>query len=198
MHQKEAIKSILIGKDTLVCLPTDRGKSIIFECLPHCYTCTDGALSPRGQPSSVIVISPLILLMISQVDDLRKRNQSAVRLAHDLSKEDECRLFNGSIRYVFSAPEALKERKWKSLLMTPSFNNCVKAVVCDEAHCVELWGSSIEPFRQSYSNLASLQAFLTPSIPYVALTATASISTRVKMCQMLNMIDSVVITCSLN
>ena len=146
----------------------------------------------------MIVISPPISLMVSQIDDLRKRNQSTVRLTHDSSKEDECRLFNDSIRYIFLAPEALNERKWKSLLMTPSFNNSVKAVVCDEALCVELWGSSIEPFCQSYSNLVSLQAFLTSSIPYVALTATASISTRVKICQMLNMINSVLITCSPN
>ena len=109
----------------------------------------------------------------------------AVRLTHDLSKEDECKLFNDSIRYVFSAPEALNEHKWKSLLMTPNFHNSVKAVVRDEAYCVELWGSSIEPHHQSYSNLASLQAFLTSSIPYVALTATASISTRVKICSTL-------------
>ena len=86
----------------------------------------------------MIVISPPISLMVSQIDDLRKRNQSTVRLTHDSSKEDECRLFNDSIRYIFLAPEALNERKWKSLLMTPSFNNSVKAVVCDEAHCVEL------------------------------------------------------------
>ena len=107
VHQMEAMKSILISKDTLVCLPTGHGESIIFECLPHCYEYLNGALSPQGQPSSVIVISPLISLMVSQVDDLCKRNQSAVRLTHDLSKEDEYRLFNGSIRYVFSAPEAL-------------------------------------------------------------------------------------------
>ena len=181
VHQEEAMKSILIGKDTLVCLPTGHCKSIIFECLLHCYDYLHGALLPLGQPSSVIVISPLISLMVRQVDDLHKRNQSTVRLTHDLSK-DECKLLNGSIRYIFLAPEALNERKWKSLLMTPIFNKSVEAVVCDEAHCVELWGSSIEPYHQSYSNLASLQAFLTSSIPYVALTATASISTKVKTC----------------
>ena len=125
MHQKETMKSIHIGKDTLICLPTGHGKCI-FECLPHCYY-LHGALSSRGQPSSVIVLSPLISLMISQVDDLHKHNQSAVRVTHNLSKEDGCRLFSGSIRYVFSAPEALNERKWKSLLMTPSVNNSVKA-----------------------------------------------------------------------
>ena len=137
VHQDEVMKSILIGKDTLVCLPTGHSKSIIFECLPHCYDYLHGPSLPRGQPSSVIVISPLISLVVRQVDDLRKHNQSTVRLTHDLSK-DECKLFNGSIHYAFSAPEALNERKWKSLLMTLNFNNSVKAVVCGEAHCVEL------------------------------------------------------------
>ena len=60
VHQKQAIKSILIGKDTLVCLPTGHGKSIIFECLPHCYDYLHGASSPQGQPSSVIVISTTV------------------------------------------------------------------------------------------------------------------------------------------
>ena len=53
-------------------------------------------------------------------------------------RNDEYKEFNGSIRYVFSAPKALNEHKWKSLLMTLIFNSSVKAVVCDEAHCVEL------------------------------------------------------------
>ena len=85
---------------------------------------------------------------------------------------------------------------WKSVLMTPSFNK--SAVFCDEAHCIELWGGGVEPFHQSYSKLVSLQALFAPSIPYVALTATASIDTRIKICVMLNMMDCVVITCSPN
>ena len=67
-HQKEALKSILSGKDTFVCLPTGHGKSIIFECLPYCWDFwrTDSApLSEQVvKPSSVLVVSPLISLII--------------------------------------------------------------------------------------------------------------------------------------
>ena len=48
VHQKEAMKSILIGKDTLVCLPTSHGKSIIFKCLPHSCDYLHGASLLRG------------------------------------------------------------------------------------------------------------------------------------------------------
>ena len=66
-HQKEALKSILSGKDTFVCLPTGHGKS--NDCHDYLY----GTSSPeQGQPSSVIVVSALISLMVSQVNDLHK------------------------------------------------------------------------------------------------------------------------------
>ena len=35
-HQKEAFQSVISRKDTFISLPTGYGKSIIFECLPHC------------------------------------------------------------------------------------------------------------------------------------------------------------------
>lgn len=113
-----------------------------------------------------------------------------------MCKDDESRLLDGSICYIVSAPEALDERRWKSVLMTPSVNKSIKAVFCDEAHWIELWGGGVEPFRQSYLKLASLQAFFPSTTPYVAVTATASIDTRFKVCKMLNITGSAVITCS--
>ena len=136
--------------------------------------------------------------MNSQVGKLHKRNQSAVRLSQDISKDDELKLLNGSIRYVFASPEALDEGRWKSILLKPSFSLAIKAVFCDEAHCVEVWGGGVFPFRQSYSKLASLQSFFTSTVPFVALTATASTSTRLKICKSLNMIEPVIITTSPN
>ena len=54
VHQKEALNSILSSKDTLVYLPTEHGKYIIFECLPHCHDCLCGDLWPeQGHPLSV-------------------------------------------------------------------------------------------------------------------------------------------------
>lgn len=76
-YQKDALKSILSVRDTFICLPTGHGKSIIFECLPYCCDslCSDSApSSEQVKPSSVLVVSPLISLMNSQVDELHKRN----------------------------------------------------------------------------------------------------------------------------
>ena len=82
-----ALQSILSGKDTFVCLPTGQGKSILFECFPHTamtlYTVAN--LSKASRRHAVLVISPLISLMNSQVHDLRKRNQSALRLLYTVN-----------------------------------------------------------------------------------------------------------------
>ena len=84
-HQMNALQSILSGKDTFVCLPTGQGKSILFECFPHCYYFLHSCESEQSQLSSVLVISPLISLMNSHVHDLRKRNQSTLRLLYTVN-----------------------------------------------------------------------------------------------------------------
>ena len=196
-HQMNALQSILSGKDTIVCLRTGQGKSILFECFPHCYDFLHSCESEQSQPSSVLVISPLISLMNSQVHDLRKRNQSALRLSVDASTDEQSQLMCGNISYVFSAPEALDEERWKAALRS-SKGLKVRAVFCDEAHCIEMWGGGVEPFRQSYAKIASLQSFLLSNVPFVALTATATTATISSIRKSLNMIDPVIISTSPN
>ena len=61
--QKDALKSIVSGNDNFVRLPMGHGKSILFECVPHCL---DLLSCNKEHPlSSVFVISPLIELMKS-------------------------------------------------------------------------------------------------------------------------------------
>ena len=62
----------------------------------------------------MLVVSPLVALMESQVADLRRRGQLAARLSQSLNRDSE---FEEVIRYVFAAPEALDEPRWKALLL---------------------------------------------------------------------------------
>ena len=88
-HQKEALKSVINGKDTFVSLPTGHGKSLIFECLPHC--CDYKEERSSSAPTSVLVVSPLVALMENQVDSLRRRGQIAARLTQTLKCDSELR-----------------------------------------------------------------------------------------------------------
>ena len=46
---------------------------------------------------------------------------------------------------VFFTPEVLLlQKKWQNLLMTPTYSDCLRAIVVDEAHAVKKWG---ETFR---------------------------------------------------
>ena len=111
---------------------------------------------------------------------------------------DEEKLREGRFRYVFSAPEALAEGRWRAMFTVPTYSKSIMAVFFDEAHCVEIWGGGVNPFRRSYSKLASIQSFLAPKVPFVTLTATATNNTRTKICKLLNMVDPVIIGISPN
>ena len=66
--------------------------------------------------------------------------------------------------------------------------------VIDESHCVSEWGKD---FRPQYLNLNCLRKDF-PSVPIMALTATASSSVREDVVQKLQMRDPEVFQCSFN
>ena len=102
-------------------MTTGHGKSIIFECLPHCCD----HLEERCAPTCVLVVSPLVALMESQVADLRRRGQLAARLSQSLNRDSE---FDEGICYVFTVPEALDELRWKALLLESTFTDMLRAI----------------------------------------------------------------------
>ena len=67
--QSEALKELILGRDTFVNLPTGSGKSLIFQAFPivlaHMESCS--------QHSIVVVISPLLPLMKDQVNYLQSK-----------------------------------------------------------------------------------------------------------------------------
>ena len=57
--------------------------------------------------------------------DLRRRGQLAARLSQSLNRDSE---FDKEIRYVFAAPEALDEPRWKALLLESKFTDRLRAI----------------------------------------------------------------------
>ena len=162
-------------------LPTGFGKSLVFELTPLCFDlkATQPLWSLR-----VIIISPLISLMESQVENMLHRGLKAARLS---SINPESARVIKELNYVFLSPEALQESKWVSLLREPTFRESVCAVFIDEAHCIVQWGLGSAPFRASYAVLGDIRSFTKAGTPMIAMTATATksaMSQITKVCGM--------------
>lgn len=157
--QEDIIKSVLQGNDTLGLMPTGGGKSITFQVPGLCY-----------ESGVTLVVTPLVSLMKDQVDNLKKRHIKAVYFHAGMSSAESRisweKLVNGNARFLYIAPERLKNDRF----MLELSNIQVRLIVVDEAHCISQWGYD---FRPSYLNIKSLRK-LKPGIPVLALTATAT------------------------
>ncbi len=161
-RQSDIIQTLVNGQDALVLMPTGGGKSLCYQ-IP--------ALVRDGVG---IVVSPLIALMQDQVDAL---TQLGVRAAFLNSTQDsrtqyavERALLEGGIDLLYVAPERLIMPRMLDLLERSQ----IALFAIDEAHCVSQWGHD---FRREYQQLRILhQRF--PTVPRIALTATADQRTR--------------------
>ncbi|MEM9531077.1 MAG: DNA helicase RecQ [Pseudomonadota bacterium] len=160
--QEAIIEAVLTGQDALVLMPTGGGKSLCYQ-LP--------ALVRDGVG---IVISPLIALMEDQVAALRQLGVAATCLNSTLSpaaqRESWERLRAGQVDLLYVAPERLNQADTRRALTELN----VALIAIDEAHCVSQWGHD---FRPDYLQLQSLAEDF-PSVPRIALTATADGQTR--------------------
>lgn len=156
--QRDIIRSIAEGKDTLGLMPTGGGKSLTFQ-VP--------ALAMEGV---CIVITPLIALMKDQVDNLRRRQVLAAAIYSGMNRQEivktleNCVLGHTKILYV--SPE----RIGSELFQTKLAHIKVSFITIDEAHCISQWGYD---FRPSYLHIADIRR-IKPDAPILALTATAT------------------------
>jgi ATP-dependent DNA helicase RecQ len=122
-----------------------------------------------------IVVSPLISLMKDQVDALLANGVSAACYNSSLNEAESRRvladLHGGRLKLLYVAPERLLSDAFLERLSTVP----LALFAVDEAHCVSQWGHD---FRPEYVQLGRLRQ-LFPSVPLIALTATADSQTRV-------------------
>ncbi len=164
--QAEIIKHMVGGGDALVLMPTGGGKSLCYQ------------IPSMLRPGVGVVVSPLIALMQDQVDALL---QAGVRAAFLNSSQDfsaaseiERRLRMDELDLIYVAPERLLTERFLALMDFLHGKGRLALFAIDEAHCVSQWGHD---FRPEYIQLSALHQRY-PTVPRIALTATADTLTQ--------------------
>ena len=169
--QQQVVETLLAGQDAMVIMPTGGGKSLCYQ-LP--------SLVREGVG---IIVSPLIALMQDQVSALELLGIKAGCLNSSIEFEQlqqtEAALVRGELDLLYIAPERLLQPRTLALLERAR----LALFAIDEAHCVSQWGHD---FRPEYLQLGQL-AERFPSVPRIALTATADARTRAEMMERLHL-----------
>ena len=168
--QEDIILRAIAGNDSLVLMPTGGGKSICYQ-IPAIYL-----------PGTAIIISPLISLMKDQVEGLVANGIAAAALNSSMPDEKRWlikqRCKQGQIKLLYISPESLLGELDYLISQLD-----VSLIAVDEAHCISRWGHD---FRPEYLRLSILKERF-PSIPVMALTATADKITRNDIVQQLQL-----------
>jgi len=173
-NQQDIIDHVVGGGDALVLMPTGGGKSLCYQ------------IPALVRPGVGIVVSPLIALMQDQVDALTALGVRAgfLNSTQDFGQRQQVEqaFLSGDLDLLYLAPERLKVESTLRLLD----RGTISLFAIDEAHCVAQWGHD---FRPDYLELSRLHERW-PSVPRIALTATATDATRKEIAHRLNLVEA--------
>ncbi|MFC1482249.1 protein DpdF [Myxococcota bacterium] len=184
--QRVAIRSALAmpqGSTLLIDLPTGDGKSAVFGAIARIGFARDEAVDGTV-PGVTLVVVPTITLAL----DLERRFQQgdnappAAYIGGDEERKNVIRerIRSGEQGLCFAAPESAVEYLSPALKFAAE-RGFLRALVVDEAHLVEAWGTG---FRTSFQYLAALRRELLAADPRgrlrtVLLSATYSSEARI-------------------
>ena len=128
--QEEAIDAILSGSDCLIILPTGAGKTLCYS-IPAIIV---GGLT--------VVISPLLSLMLDQVQHLRSKGFNVAYINSSVTDDDRNTIMHNMVsdnyNFVFVTPETAGTEEMRSAFQTAKTNGILKYIVIDECHCVDM------------------------------------------------------------
>lgn len=189
--QYECIENALKKQDVFCLMPTGGGKSLVYQVPVWCSY------------GLAIVFSPLVSLIQDQVESLVANGIRACSLSTNEQENDKIynelrgyinsfsnidsndiaristsplpnyslKIDENLIKFLYITPEKFsKSYKLKNILTALSKINYISYFILDEVHCVSQWGHDFRPDYLELSNIRKLY----PSIPMMALTATAN------------------------
>ncbi|XP_021768372.1 mediator of RNA polymerase II transcription subunit 34 isoform X1 [Chenopodium quinoa] len=188
-NQREIINAVMSGRDVLVIMAAGGGKSLCYQ-LPAVLR--DGVC---------LVVSPLLSLIQDQVMGLTALGVPAYMLTSTTSKEDEKFIYKalekneGDLKILYVTPEKIsKSKRFMSKLEKCHHAGRLSLIAIDEAHCCSQWGHD---FRPDYKNLGILKTQF-PTVPVIALTATATKKVQLDLIEMLHIQKCVKFVSSVN
>ena len=168
---RQAVKSFCTGHDVFVCLPTGYGKSYCFVLLPLVF---DRVLGRDG--SIVLCVSPLTSLMMEQRSKYTTQGVcSEFAIQPPMEGDASASCVSGESGGTCSGRSTLHNDVvcFKNSTLRLSYPYMKSEYIC--------FFNRGDDFRTDYGRPGELRALLPPSVHVMALTATATRSSRDKI-----------------
>lgn len=154
--QRAAMRAALLtppGATLLVCLPTGEGKSLIFQAIAE----VGFADAADAGPGVTLVVTPTVALAMDHAQAARDLDYDARayvggEVNFGANRQIADAIADGRQGLCFASPEAACGTLRRPLLQAARTGR-LRALVLDEAHLVDAWGSDFRPHFQLLSGL---------------------------------------------